>query len=147
LKLTRHTDYALRVLMFLALQKNERLVTVSDIADHFDIPRNHLVKIVHQLGQLAYVCTVRGKGGGMRLGRPAGSIGIGEVVRDVETTLEVVNCLQPECPLLPDCSLRGVLHEARDAFIGVLDKYTLVDLVARPRKMQTLLQWHPVKAV
>lgn len=143
MKLTRQTDYSLRVLIFLALQDDGQLVTISQITEHFEIPRNHLVKIVHRLGQMGFVRTVRGKGGGMQLGRAAPMIGIGEVVRDVEPTLEVVNCLEPRCPLVPVCFLKGVLGEARDAFLEVLDRYTLADLVRNPHSLQTLLHWHP----
>ncbi len=143
MKLTRQTDYSLRVLIFLALQEEGRLVTISEITEHFDIPRNHLVKIVHRLGQLKYLKTLRGKGGGMCLGHGAADIVIGRVVRDVESTLEVVNCHEPPCPLEVGCVLKGALVEARDAFLAVLDRYTLADLIVRPQQLQALLHWHP----
>ncbi len=130
MQLTRHTDYALRVLMYLALNK-EGLATISDIADAYAISRNHLVKIVHELAGHGLVKTYRGKSGGMHLAVPAEEIGVGDVVRRMEGNLEVVNCTGPRCAILPDCRLRGVLTEARDAFLKVLDAYTLRDLIAR----------------
>jgi len=146
LQLTRYTDYSLRVLIFLAVQEAERLVTVSEIAEQFDIPRNHLVKIVHRLGRLGYVNTVRGKGGGIRLGAQPESIGLGEVIRSVETNLSVVECESPRCPLLPSCRLKGLLDEARDAFLEVLDRHTLKDLIEQPAAMRGVLSWQPAQA-
>lgn len=130
MQLTRHTDYALRVLMYLSINK-EGLATISDIAQAYDISRNHLVKIVHELAGHGFVQTYRGKSGGMRLALAPEEIGVGDVVRRMEGTLEVVNCTGPRCAILPDCRLRGVLTEARDAFLAVLDGYTLRDLIAR----------------
>lgn len=147
MRLTRQTDYSLRVLIFLALQEEGSRVTISEITEHFDIPRNHLVKIVHRLGQLKYLKTLRGKGGGLSLGRSAPDIVIGQVVRDVESTLEVVNCHEPPCPLEVGCVLKGALAEARDAFLAVLDRYTLADLIKSPRQMQVLLHWHPPQSI
>lgn len=143
MQLTRYTDYSLRVLIFLALQEAERLVTISEIAEQFDIPRNHLVKIVHRLGQLGYVRTIRGKGGGIRLGAQPASIGIGDVIRSVETNLNVVECETPRCPLLPTCKLKGLLNEARDAFLDVLDRHSLQDLVDQPQVIRDTLSWQP----
>ena len=141
MQLTRYTDYSLRLLMFLALQDKERLVTITETAEHFAIPRNHLVKIVNRLGHLGYVHTVRGKRGGIRLGRPSADISIGEVVRAVETTMEVEDCSSPPCPLLPMCQLKGLLNEAAAAFLAVLDRCTLQDLIEDPQGMSHVLRW------
>lgn len=143
--LTRYTDYSLRVLIFLALQDADRLVTINDIASHFDIPRNHLIKIVHQLGKGGYLFTVRGRNGGLRLGRPAAEIVLGEVVRYAEPTLDLVDCNEPACPLTAGCRLKTILNEARDAFLDTLDQHTLADLMQKPRQLQSLLHWHPTK--
>ena len=99
MQLTHYTDNSLRVLIFLGMQHPGKLVTVNDIAGHFGIPRNHLVKVVHRLGQLGYVETIRGKGGGLRLGRAVSDICIGTVVRDMEPSLEIIDCDRPPCPL------------------------------------------------
>lgn len=140
MQLTRHTDYALRVLMYLALEP-ERLATITDIATAYDISRNHLVKVVHELAGHGFIKTFRGKGGGMQLARDAGTIVVGEVVRRMEGNLEIVNCTGPRCAILPGCLLKGVLYEARDAFLATLDAYTLQDLVqSRRRRLSNLLQ-------
>jgi Rrf2 family nitric oxide-sensitive transcriptional repressor len=139
MQLTRYTDYSLRVLMYLAVHP-ERLATITEISDAYDISRNHLVKVVHELGTLGFIKTQRGKQGGIRLARAPTEINIGEVVRRVEKNLDIVNCNDPACPILPACDLRDVLFEARDAFLRVLDSYTLDDLTAQQTKqLRTLL--------
>lgn len=139
MQLTRYTDYAFRTLMFLSLLPEEERVTINEIAEHFQIPRNHLIKIAHRLGQLGYIHASRGKGGGVSLGMAPEQIVLGEVVRNMETQLDIVNCDLPRCPILPQCQLRGVLNQARDAFLDTLDQYTLADLRQRPRQLKTLL--------
>ncbi len=146
MQLTRHTDYALRVLIFLALQPDEKLVTMADIERHFDIPHNHLIKIVQRLGKLGYAHTVRGKGGGLRLGRSAVDIRLGEVVRDMENTLELIDCEKPPCPLDGGCRLKGILNEARQAFVDALNRYTLADVMLNPSPIAAALNWPPENA-
>ena len=141
MQLTRHTDYALRVLIFLALQRKQELVTMAEIEQHFDIPRNHLIKIVQRLGRLGYAQTVRGKGGGLRLGKAITAIRIGDVVEDMESTLELIDCHKPVCPINGDCRLKHMLNEARSAFINVLNQYTLADVVRNPQILETALNW------
>lgn len=142
MQLTRYTDYSLRVLIFLALQKNRQLVTISDIAEHFQITRNHLVKVVNRLGQLGYVETLRGKGGGLRLNRAPETIHIGQVVRDMEANLDIIDCDKPPCPLQGACTLKGILNQAKSAFLQALDEHTLAELTTRPQQLRTLLHWH-----
>jgi Rrf2 family transcriptional regulator, nitric oxide-sensitive transcriptional repressor len=140
-RLTVYTDYALRVLMYLAV-KEDQLATIAAIAKSFDISKNHLMKVVHQLGVAGYVETVRGRGGGLRLARPVEAIGIGEVVRRTEPDMAIVQCFKPlnaPCTIRPCCVLRRALEEARDAFIGVLDGYTLSDLVRSRGRLVNLL--------
>ena len=132
MQLTRYTDYSLRVLLYLAVHA-DRLVTISEISDAYGISRNHLVKVVHELGGLGFVRTQRGKAGGMELARPAAEINVGDVVRHTEKTLTVVNCNTPLCPIRPACELRDILFDARDAFLAVLDQHTLRDLTERER--------------
>lgn len=141
MQLTHYTDYSLRVLIYLTLQEDDRLVTINEIAEHFSIARNHLIKVVQRLGQLGYVQTVRGKGGGIRLGKPPKAIGIGAVVRDMEANLEIIDCGKPPCPLAGNCDLKGILDEASQAFFAVLNRYTLADLQQQPQQIQQLLHW------
>ena len=140
MQLTRYTDYAFRMLIYLSLQEEDTRITINDIAEHFDIPRNHLIKVAHRLGQLGYIHTTRGKGGGVTLGMATDEIGLGDIVRHMETQLNVVNCDQPPCPILPQCKLRGVLGKARNAFLETLDQYTLADLRQRPSQLKVLLK-------
>jgi Rrf2 family nitric oxide-sensitive transcriptional repressor len=125
-RLTRYTDYALRVLMHLAA-KPDRLSSIGEIARSYAISQNHLMKVVHDLRQQGYVDAVRGRSGGIRLGRPASEIVIGEVVRHTEEGFELVDC--GSCLIARACGLTGVLGEALRAFMAVLDRHTLADLV------------------
>lgn len=134
MQLTRYTDYALRVLIYLAY-KDEALSTIGEISRIYGVSENHLMKIVHDLGKLGYVATLRGKGGGLKLGRSPEEIRLGDVVRDCEETLAVVECLaedyEGDCRLNSNCKLKTVLSDAQQAFFDVLDQYTLSDLVAK----------------
>jgi Rrf2 family transcriptional regulator, nitric oxide-sensitive transcriptional repressor len=126
-KLTRYTDYALRVLMHLATRP-ERLSSIGEIARTYGISQNHLMKVVHDLRQAGYVKAVRGRSGGIGLGRPPGEINIGEVVRHTEEGFDLVDC--GSCIIARACGLTGVLAEALRAFMQTLDRYTLADLVS-----------------
>jgi Rrf2 family nitric oxide-sensitive transcriptional repressor len=107
---------------------------VPEIAAAYRIPENHLTKVVLLLGQAGDVATLRGRGGGLRLARPPASINIGAVVRRTEPGLALAPCLGTgNCVIAPACGLKPVLSEALDAFLGVLDRYTLADLVAGSR--------------
>ena len=134
MRLTVYTDYALRVLMYLALKEDE-LATIAEISVSYGISKNHLMKVAHQLGVAGYVETVRGRGGGLRLARRIEAIGLGEVVRFTEPDMAIVSCFKPidaPCAIRPSCVLRQALQKSRDAFMSVLDDYTLSDLV-QPR--------------
>jgi len=140
--LTRHADYALRVLMQVGLNEGE-LVRISEIADSFGISRNHLSKIVHQLGTRGYLETLQGRRGGIRLARPPSEIVIGDVVRDFEEDFDLVECFnyqRCECRVQPACVLKGTLDEALAAFFEVLDGTTLADLLKPRRRLRTLLE-------
>lgn len=142
MQLTLQTDYALRVLIHTAVQPDE-LGTIAGIAASFGISRGHLMKVVHRLGQLGYLVTARGKGGGIRLARAPEAIRIGAVVRDMEEELAVLGCLESTrnagalpgyCRIEGNCVLRGALKAATEAFLATLDAYTLADLV-KPRRV------------
>jgi len=142
MRLKLHTDYSLRVLIYLG-SRSERLATITEIAQSYGISRNHLVKVVHNLATIGLIETVRGKGGGMRLGQPPEEINIGEVVKKVEGSFELVECFsqsQNHCPITPVCSLKGVLDKARRSFIEVLCQYQLADLLHKKERLVSLLQ-------
>jgi Rrf2 family nitric oxide-sensitive transcriptional repressor len=145
MRLTVHTDYALRVLMYVAVREQPR-PTISGIAASYGISRNHLMKVVYQLGVAGYLETVRGKNGGLKLARPAAEIGLGEVIRSTEPDLALVPCFDPVnavCAISPACRLRNALHQAQAAFLQVLDGYTLADLVANRGELAELLPAAP----
>ena len=141
MRLTVYTDYSLRMLMYLAVT-DDGLATIAEVADAYGISKAHLTKVAHQLGLAGYVETVRGKGGGLRLARPAAGIGLGDVVRRTEPDMALVPCFEPvhgSCPIVPACGLRGALYKARQAFLAVLDRYSLADLVQRRVELAALL--------
>lgn len=130
MQLTRYTDYALRTLIYAGVA--DRSVTISEIAERYGISRNHLVKVVHHLGRIGYLETTRGKSGGLRLAKRPREINLGTFIRDVEPNFDLVECFNPEtdsCPITPACRLKGILGEAMEAFLSVLGKRTLADLI------------------
>lgn len=135
MRVTRYTDYSLRVLMYVAL-KGEELSTIGEIAEAYNISKNHLMKVVNQLANKGYLQAVRGKNGGMRLNQAAEEINVGKLVRDTEQDLELVECFgkNNECVITPACELKHVLASALEAFFSTLDNYTLADLL--PQKYQ-----------
>ena len=132
MQITSFTDYALRVMIYLASSPG-RQATITEIAEFFNISRNHLVKVVHQLGSKGFVITMRGKGGGFSLQRSPEQISVGEVVRCMETHFNWVECFDPaqqRCRLLPACGLKRLFARAGDAYLQVLDTTTLADVVS-----------------
>ncbi|MHB0776070.1 Rrf2 family transcriptional regulator [Halomonas sp. WWR20] len=143
--ITRYTDYSLRVLIFVALKGEERS-TISEIADHYSISRNHLMKIVHDLTRRGYLLAIRGKHGGLLLkGRPE-DINLGKLIRDTEQDFALAECFSEggRCVITPACRLKIALSEALNAFFQVLDGYTLGDLLEssgwRRSELLSLLQ-------
>lgn len=130
MQLTKYTDYALRVLMFLAIQEDRtKKIQIQTIADRFGIPKNHLMKVVQRLGQEELISTVKGKGGGIFLCRSPASITIGSVVRRLEVTLDPINCDEPLCCIKEVCLLKPALINAVEAFLASLDNVTLADII------------------
>lgn len=137
MRITRYTDYSLRVLMYLAL-KGEELATIREIAEHYDISKNHLMKVAQQLSHDGYVYSTPGRYGGLRLNRPAEEINIGEVVRNLEKDAVLVDCFgqKDSCVISPICQLKYSLAEAQEAFFAVLDGYSLADLIPARKQPQ-----------
>lgn len=142
MRLNMQTDYALRLLMLLAVN-TDALVTIAAVADRFSISRNHLMKVAHTLGKAGVVETVRGRAGGLRLARPASEIIVGDVVRQMEGDFALVECFQGgkgECLITPACRLKGALQEAMSAFLATLDGYSIRDLTTRNTPLASLLK-------
>lgn len=140
MRLTLHTDYALRVLIYAAIAEG-KLITINDVAQSFDISKQHLMKVVSDLSQKGYLDTVRGRNGGIRLRRQPRDINIGQVVRETEDRLDVIGCLGQDsyCRIEQACVLRGALRDATDAFLAVLDAHTLADLIKPHKALASLL--------
>lgn len=141
MRLTLYTDYSLRVLMYLGARGNDHLATIQEIADTYQISKNHLMKVTYQLGQLGLIETIRGRGGGIRLAQDPKDINIGAVVRQTEEDFHLVECFNPEsnmCKISPECQLKNALYEALLAYLAVLDKYTLGDFLHSPDSLLKL---------
>lgn len=137
MKLTSYSNFALRSLQLAAL-KSPDLIRVDDVVQVHGLARPHIVKIVHELGRAGYLETVRGRGGGFRLAKPADDIVIGDVVRLTEGPLDLVECFNPErntCPLIGICKLSRALQTATQAFMAVLDDLTLADIASNKAEL------------
>lgn len=140
MQLTKYTDYALRVLIYLAIQEDRtEKIQIQTIADNFDVPKNNLMKIVQRLGQEGFIKTTKGKGGGIFLCRAPESITVGEVVRRLEVTLDPINCDVPVCRIRGACLLKAAFNEAMEAFLTTLDGYTLADITQNRAHLVSLL--------
>lgn len=136
MRLTRYTDYSLRVLIHLALN-DDRLCSIGEIARAYEISHNHLTKVVVALGRDGFVETVRGRMGGMRLARPAEGISVGEVIRRTEEGFQLADC--SGCAIAPACGLTGVLAEGLAAMLQVFDSYTIASLLKDKATMRRLI--------
>lgn len=144
MRLTDYTDYALRVLLFLAV-RDDGLATIQDISDAYGISKNHLMKVVQRLGELGWIETVRGRRGGLRLNARSLGLTIGEVVRGTESDFAIVGCFPREsaeprtCVIEPQCRLKHVFEAARGAFLAELDRHTLGELAGPAAPLAALL--------
>lgn len=141
MQLTVHTDYALRVLLYLAHFPDRRVGT-EEISRAYGISKNHLVRVVQTLGEAGFVEVTVGRSGGVTLARTPGEIRLGEVVRATEASFRLVECHDKAtntCPIVPVCGLRSLLDNALGVFLADLDRHTLADLV-KPKSQQKFLQ-------
>jgi len=141
-KLTAYTDYSFRVLMYLGL-RGERLTTIRELSETYGVSANHLMKIIHNLGKLGYIETVRGRGGGMKLAGIPEEINLGQVVRQMEPGFVITECFDLDhpsaCVIMPACRLQLILGKAVEAFLDVLDNHTLADLLQSRTRLKSLL--------
>lgn len=141
MRLTYQTDYALRMLVYLAL-RDGKLCKVSDVARAYRLSRSHLTKVARGLRDLLLIETLRGRNGGIRLARPPEQINVGELVRRTEPDFALVECMQREggqCVISPACMLKGVFSKALAAYLAVLERYTLADALRNRRVLGSLL--------
>lgn len=141
MKLTIHTDYSLRILIYLGTRVKPELASIKEIADTFSISTNHLGKIVFELGQLGLIETIRGRKGGILLAKETKEINLGYVVRKMEN-LDILECFDEKtnkCRINPACRLKHVFKEALDAYLKVLDSYTLADVMINMKTLTSLI--------
>lgn len=143
MKLTLFTDYSMRVLLYLGAQP-DRLCSIGEVAQAYRVSQNHMMKVVNQLVRQGYVESVRGRSGGIRLGRAAEDINLGALIRATEDGFELVDC--GRCVVAPACGVTGVLGEALGAFLAVLDRYTLADMLTSRLRLAELLLAEPAPA-
>jgi Rrf2 family nitric oxide-sensitive transcriptional repressor len=148
MRLTTMTDYAMRLLMYVG-QHPDRLCTISEIANAYQISEPHLMKITHRLAQKGWIETIRGKHGGMRLGKPPENICLGAVVRDTENDLALVECFTTghSCTLGGQCGLTAIIDGALQQFLQHLDRYTLADILPRAAKNDDRQTTHAIQLV
>lgn len=142
MQLTRYSDYALRVLMYLALNSHRRCTT-REIADAYGVSESHLTKVIFHLGRSDFITTIRGEGGGLELARPASGINLGAVYREFEPNFELAECFagneRSACPITGFCEITRVLESALQAFFEVLDRHTLEDLLTSAPALKHIL--------
>jgi Rrf2 family nitric oxide-sensitive transcriptional repressor len=141
MQLTRFSDLALRLLLYLASRDRpmEAVVTARGAATRFNVPYTHMVKVAHQLGLQGLITTSKGKGGGLRLSQPPQQIRLGEVLRQTEPKTPIIDCFTQACPLRFDCLLKEALDRAYGAFFAEMDRYTLAEMARMPA-LQALVQ-------
>ena len=145
MRLNVQSDYALRLLMYLAINK-DRLCTISEISAHYRISKNHMMKVAQHLSQSGFLNAVKGRSGGLQLGMTPDRIMIGAVVRVMEADFAIVECFgnrSNKCLITPACRLKKVLREAVEAFLAVLDRFTLADLAGENDMLRKLLETDP----
>ena len=142
MKLNLISDYALRLLMSLAVNDTE-LVTIAEIANRYEISKNHLMKVAHKLGQFGIIETVRGRSGGLRLAQPDDRIFLGDVIRKMEDSSVLVECFpggKGSCKITRECRLKVMLYDAEQAFYAHLNQFTLADLTHNHAPLKLLLE-------
>ena len=141
MQLTTHTDYALRLLIFLMVHPG-RIVSTKEVAAAYGISANHLTKIAKQLTKNGWLVAVRGGGGGLMLASHTPDTPVGEIVRSTESIRHVAECFNVSanfCPIPAVCRLKPILHRARKAFFEVLDGVTIREIAANPRELKPIL--------
>lgn len=133
MKLTMYTDYSLRVLMYLGTRAPEEKIQIDEISAYYNISKNHLTKVVHNLAKLGYIHTVRGRGGGIMLNYKPEELNVGQIVRKTEDNFYIAECFRPDnqCVLTNVCGLQHVLNDALNNYIRTLDQYTLQDILPK----------------
>lgn len=141
MQLTRFSDYALRLLMYVSRADGSRPITIAEVGQQFDISHNHLVKVAARLSKLGWITATRGRHGGLQLGPEAEKLSVGKILRELEGHKSVVDCADPPCALKGNCRLKLALDEAEEAFYRALDGVTLGDVIGS-RTAESIITLH-----
>lgn len=129
MQLTKFTDLSFRVLMYLTQQNRLLPVTINEIAEQFNVPRNHLIKVVTRLNKLGWVVATRGRNGGLRLGVQSNHLKLGDVLQELENTSSLIDCAKPPCVLRGQCHLKEILDSGLKVFYAHMNRFSLADIV------------------
>ncbi len=140
MQLTKHTDYAFRVLIYLAMKPSNTLATIQEISEYFDISRNHMMKIVQKMANAGFIQSIRGKQGGIKLGKPTEDINLRSIVELMEATLKPIDCTSQPCRLNPGCELKSILFTGQSQYMNYIGQYTVADLVKQNGQAQIKTQ-------
>ncbi|HAS14085.1 MULTISPECIES: Rrf2 family transcriptional regulator [Idiomarina] len=138
MQLKKYTDYGLRVLMYLAAKEDNERVTIDELSGIFNVPRNHLNKVVHQLGKEGLIETRRGKNGGFLLAVDPADVRLDQVIRRLEGDEYWIDCHKPECAIFPVCELKSLINQGKETFYNFLSNYTLASLLKHESEIREL---------
>jgi len=141
MQLTRFSDYALRLLMYVSRGDGSRPITIAEVGQQFDVSHNHLVKVAARLSKLGWISATRGRHGGLQLGPGAEKLPVGVILRELEGRRAIIDCADPPCALNGNCRLKRALDEAEEAFYRALDDVTLAD-VSGSRTAESIISLH-----
>lgn len=141
MQITKFTDLSLRVLMYLTHEVDGEIVTINEIAQQFDVPRNHLIKVVTRLNKLNWVMTIRGRHGGLKLATQANALKLGDILIELENKTSLINCAEPPCVLAGRCNLKHILDHGLHVFYHELNQYTLQTIMDKSTK-DAVIQLH-----
>ncbi|MGS0744042.1 RrF2 family transcriptional regulator [Glaciimonas sp. GG7] len=146
MQLTKFTDYGLRVLMYLAVIPEQSLVTVGELAQRFDIPKNHLNKVVNRMVKQGWIIATPGRNGGVRIMQAPETLHLGDILQVMEGHIELVDCEQPRCVLKGNCYLKRILDSGQREFYANMNRYSLAQLVqpetAGPQTTSIIARMH-----
>jgi Rrf2 family nitric oxide-sensitive transcriptional repressor len=142
MQITKFTDLGLRVLMYLSQEVNGSVVTIHEISQQFNIPRNHLIKVVTRLNKLHWISTTRGRTGGLKLGANASELKLGNILKELESKTTLINCDAPPCALNGRCNLKAILDHGLNKFYEEMNKYTLQNIVDKKTQLAVIELHH-----
>ena len=142
MQITKFTDLGLRVLMYLSQEVNGSVVTIHEISQQFNVPRNHLIKVVTRLNKLNWISTTRGRTGGLKLGANASELKLGNILKELESKTTLINCDAPPCALNGRCNLKAILYHGLNKFYEEMNNYTLQDIVDKKTQLAVIELHH-----